>query len=104
MYTKSAPPRVLSNLFLFLSNGVRVCKLSGECLRRACYDTKDRNALVYTHKTSKNVKMNFFEFLPKICKKAGKILTPWMSCILKTGRREKLCLLCVDARVFIYSM
>jgi len=74
MYTKSAPPKsVLStNLFLFLSNGVHVCKLSGECLRRACYDTKDRNALVYTHKTSKNVKMNFFEFLPKICKKAGK--------------------------------
>ena len=72
MYTKSAPPKsVLSNLFLFLSNVPHVCKLS-ECLRRACYDTKDRNALLYTHKTSKNVKMNFFEFLPKICKKAGK--------------------------------
>jgi hypothetical protein len=70
MYTKSAPPKsVLSNLFLFLSN-VHVCKLS-ECLR-ACYDTKDRNTLLYIRKTSKIVKMIFFEFLPKICKKAGK--------------------------------
>jgi len=57
------------------------------------------------NKTSKIVKMNFFEFLPKICKKAGKILTPRMSRDdHKTVRREKLCLSRVDARVFRYSM
>ena len=27
---------------------------------------------MYTHKTSKNVKMHFFEFLPKIFQKGGK--------------------------------
>ena len=96
IYTKSTPPPrvVVRRSNLFLPN------VHGQTLRmftRACYDYKDRNALVYIHKTSKNVKMNFFEFLPKICKKAGKFLTPWMSHI-RTGRREKLCLSRVDAR------